>query len=271
VKSAKEGEYAVFDATTEAVVATCVLPKEAASHYSEVAINDELTMCAVHLHTSVSPGVDFSQIGAWQFAPSTITFVPVHKVGDGAGGLEKMPEAVPVGVYAAPGSGLMFSLTGPRMAFGKSGRLVFASAPKPEDGKAPELSKMRMYTFDPKTGATTEAKADEGGAALRGRRRELAAPEYLGDLVKRPCFDEHDLAFAFLKWKGVKFEPPRAWNMAAAAFSEDGKRFALKMFGGGREDVFFVGDLEAKTLREVPSPEVLRRANDMSMMWVMGK
>jgi hypothetical protein len=256
---APEGEYAIFDAAKETVITTCTLPKEAESFYSEVVFNEDLSTCAMHLYTDVA-GVDFMQIGKWQYAESKVRVIAV---GEG-GGQEKQ---IPVGVFAAPGSGIMFSLSGPFLRFTANGLLRYESSEKPSGTVKDDQRSSKTYDFDPKTGTTALATGPESSAPTRNCPVPTI-PENLRPLIRSSWPDDHDLALAFLQSKGIKFERPGAWCDTAARFSPDGKRFLLKMCRGGKEGVFFFGDLEKNVVVEIPSPESLKNANDMYVFCV---
>ncbi|MCA9286394.1 MAG: hypothetical protein KDA22_14305 [Phycisphaerales bacterium] len=249
------GRYTVFDPATGEFSSPVDLPVAVELPWSEIAFSDDGAFCAAHLSSDVEP---FDE-GPWprfQHRTSTIRVVDTRT------GAERR---VPIGVGAGEGSGVPLLLDGPFLRFVAPGRLRYLDCPRPHDDQIRFPSSVsEVKELDLATGETiVVADVDPGQERDRAwgiPRRPV--PESLRALVETDAPDDHELAFAFLRRHGVVFDRPQAWNDAATAFSDDGRRFVLRIStaacGGDIGGRYFVGDLEADTLRTIPVPDALR-------------
>ena len=115
----------------------------------------------------------------------------------------------------------------------------------------------RLSSRQPFSGKYPESKADQN----------IWIPEYLAQ-QRAEIISYEDLAHAFLKYMGLNYVVPSAWDQTKVGFSADRKRFLLKMVSSTESDFFLYGNLETKDYKRVAAPEALRKINDMSIVVV---
>jgi hypothetical protein len=182
-----------------------------------------------------------------------------------------------VNIYSCPGSGVPNLAPGFGAWFPDDERFQYISATQQNNvidkPLTTELAKnlLELVTVDLKSGRTSRQPFD-GRRPERKNYKQMWIPEYL-EQERTKILDQNDLAYAFLKYMGLKHEymevkhvVPLVWNDACVGFSDDGRRFLLKMGPSTESKDFLYGDLEAKTYKKISSPEALKRISDLNII-----
>ncbi|MFG0252382.1 MAG: hypothetical protein ACF8NJ_05855 [Phycisphaerales bacterium JB038] len=267
-------EYAVFDAKREAIVARCDLATNEITPWDEIAFSADFSKCALHFESDLDgPPIQWDRRlqvegdtpgsrSDWFKQHLASSLIHLLDLDSGERTL------LPIRLYFVEGSGVAYTyFSGPYLSFTADDELLYVNTPilAAPVFEADEECERSAYIYDFTTGESAPAPAPISpaslGAALFGRWEPPAfLPGYLVPHIKYPYPDEHEVAYAFLRSREVEFEAPNAYNNRPVAFSRDGKRFVLKLVNSGKDEVFFVGDLEANTLRTIPAPKRLARA-----------
>jgi hypothetical protein len=177
-----------------------------------------------------------------------------------------------VNIYSCPGSGVPNLAPGFGAWFPDDEHFQCISATqqnhvidKPLTAES-EKSLLELVTVDLKSDRTSRQPFD-GRRPQRKNYKQMWIPEYL-EQERAKIRDQNDLAYAFLKYMGLKYVLPPAWNDARVGFSDDGRKFLLKMGPSTESKDFLYGNLEAKTYRKIPSPEALKRISDLNILGI---
>jgi hypothetical protein len=179
---------------------------------------------------------------------------------------------LPVNIYSCPGSGVPNLAPGFGAWFPDDERFEYISAIKQdhviEKPLTTEMAKslLELVSVDLKSGHASRQPFD-GRYPDKKRNRRIWIPEYL-EQERTKIRDQNDLAHAFLKHLRLEYDVPSAWSDTCVGFSDDGRRFLLKMTSSAESKDFLYGDLEAQTYRRIPSPEALKRVNGLNIVAV---
>jgi hypothetical protein len=236
--------YALFDAAAQQVTTLEGLGADALGDSNSIVVRKDRRVVALHTSRDIDLALfDWSALHKGQPTPSVIRVV---RLADG-----RVTE-LPITLVVAPGSGEPLLFDSPLISFG-GGALCYMASPT------------EYRWFDPETGTDRRVGPDGVTAPRPGDARSpdaLDAPQ--PPLAVGPT-DDYDKAHAFLRSHGVEYTEPTADLNSVLAFTPDGGRFLLKMFHSGRDEVFFLGDLGADKLVEIPCPGALVPANAMEI------
>ena len=271
-----EGHFDVFDAETEHIVASVDLPGCLDwGRGDEFAIQDGYSTCAVFcLNEAVTDqNVKILKDGSvvpmdfpiaadepWTvFASGSIRIIDLQT---------KTEKAIPIGLNITTllTSGVGFWVSGPDFWFTQEGNLRYFSSDRPTEdqpqvndrGDARHVETHKLFEFDIKRGESVAIDIDEDD--IPTWRKQVDIPDYLVEFAdKTEWIGEQDIAVAFVRSKGIQIDrDPHRMDQFEWVFSDDGQRFALKLFESGKDDVIFLGNLDDQTLEEVPVPEHLQ-------------
>jgi hypothetical protein len=164
---------------------------------------------------------------------------------------------IPIRLDVAPGSGIALLYGDPIIGFDDKNRLLYWN------GTDETVSR-----FDPINKATGQLTKQETEPYKRMPAPEDSRyiPESIRHILTSSYSNDHDVALAFIEYKGIEYTRPTAWANTNTGFSDDTERFLLKMTGNDRSDTFFYGDLRNDLLLEIPCPPELIGANAMNIV-----
>jgi hypothetical protein len=176
---------------------------------------------------------------------------------------------LPVNIYSCPGSGRPILPFGFDLWFPDNEHFKYTSAVKEAHIINKEMSTEQWNTLVEQVCVDLKTmKLAKGPHDFRNQKSRNSVtiwiPQFL-ELYRPEINDYHDLAHTFLKHMGLKYEVPVAWCDTNVGFSDDGKRFLLKMSSSAESADFIYGDLEAKEYKKIAPPQDFTEISDMKI------